>query len=89
MSQRFPVDGMSPIVEKWEETSSANVKKGMYNLSEDMEMEAKVAAMFTKSKLFEPQQQANPCSIINHLNIWWKNVPPFKQQEKCSGNKLT
>ena len=43
-----------------------------------------------KSKLF---QNLNNKPIlapsVSHLNIWWKNVPPFQQQEKCSGNKLT
>ncbi|RVW63881.1 hypothetical protein CK203_055705 [Vitis vinifera] len=43
-----------------------------------------------KSKLF---QNLNNKPIlapsVSHLNIWWKNVPPFQQQEKCSGNKIT
>ncbi|RVW97591.1 hypothetical protein CK203_046520 [Vitis vinifera] len=84
-----------------EEASSANVKRGMYNLSEDMEMKAKVAAMARKIeemelrkvhevKLFQNlNNQPILAPYVSHLNIWWKNVPPFRQQEKCLGNKLT
>ncbi|KAL6325123.1 hypothetical protein AAG906_022690 [Vitis piasezkii] len=91
MSQRFPVDGMSPITEKW----------GRGQFSKYMEMKAKVASMARKIEemelrkvhevqaISEPQQQANPCSICHHLNIWWKNVPPFQRRREMFGNKLT
>ena len=73
----------------------------MYNLSEDMEMKAKVAAMARKIEemelrkvhevqaISEPQQQANPCSICQSFEHMVEECPPFQQQEKCSGNKLT
>ncbi|KAL6323356.1 hypothetical protein AAG906_029363 [Vitis piasezkii] len=69
---------------------------GMYNLSEDMEMKAKVAAMARKIEEMElrkvhevqaiskPQQQANPCSIrsFEHMVEECPNIP---EQEKYSG----
>ncbi|RVW28992.1 Retrovirus-related Pol polyprotein from transposon 297 [Vitis vinifera] len=60
---------------------------GMYNLSEDMEMKAKVAAMARKIKemelrkvhevqaISEPQQQANPCSICQSFEHMVEECP--------------
>ncbi|RVW69409.1 hypothetical protein CK203_061795 [Vitis vinifera] len=42
---RCQEDGMSPTQEKWEDESSCKSKGGMYMLSEDMDMKAKVATI--------------------------------------------
>ncbi|RVW86622.1 hypothetical protein CK203_045659 [Vitis vinifera] len=74
---------------------------GMYNLSEDMEMKAKIAAMARKIEemelrkvhevqaISEPQQQANPCSICQSFEHMVEECPTIPAAEKCSGNKLT
>ena len=75
---------VSEVSRGWDEPNNREMGKrpfqqmsrgGMYNLSEDMEMKAKVAAMARKIEemewrkvhevkaISEPQQQANPCSI--------------------------
>ncbi|RVW88291.1 hypothetical protein CK203_038635 [Vitis vinifera] len=76
-------------------------KGGMYNLSEDMEMKAKVAAMARRIEemelrkvhevqaISEPQQPANPCSICQSFEHMVEECPTIQQQEKCLGNKLT
>ena len=75
---------VSEVSRGWDEPNNREMRKrpiqqmsrgGMYNLSEDMEMKAKVVAMARKIEemelrkvhevqaISEPQQQANPCSI--------------------------
>ena len=47
------MDGMSPITEKWGRGQFSKCQEGVYNLSEDMEMKAKVAAMARKIEEME------------------------------------
>ncbi|RVW30824.1 hypothetical protein CK203_106541 [Vitis vinifera] len=96
---RFPVDGMSPTKRNGEEASSANVKGGMYNLSEDMEMKAKVAAMARKIEemelrkvhevqaISEPQQQANPCSICQSFEHMVEECPTIPAAREMFGEQ--
>ncbi|KAL6325089.1 hypothetical protein AAG906_022656 [Vitis piasezkii] len=93
------VDGMSPITEKWGRGRSANVKRGMYNLSEDMEMKAKVATMARKIKemelrkvhevqaISEPQQQANPCSICQSFEHMVEECPTILAAREMFGEQ--
>ncbi|RVX04798.1 hypothetical protein CK203_025006 [Vitis vinifera] len=72
---------------------------GMYNLSEDMEMKAKVAAMARKIEemelrkvhevqaISEPQQQANPCSIYQSFEHMVEECPTIPAAREMFGEQ--
>ncbi|RVW78267.1 hypothetical protein CK203_055748 [Vitis vinifera] len=87
---------VSEVSRGWDEPNNREMGKGpvqqmsrggMYNLSEDMEMKAKVAAMARKIEemelrkvhevqaISEPQQQANPCSICQSFEHMVEECP--------------
>ena len=63
-----------------------NAKAGMYNLKEDDDVKAKLAAMTRRLEELELKRihevqavaeapvQVKLCPNINHLNIWWRNA---------------
>ncbi|RVW67227.1 hypothetical protein CK203_063302 [Vitis vinifera] len=71
----------------------------MYNLSEDMEMKAKVAAMARKIEemelrkvhevqaISEPQQQANPCSICQSFEHMVEECPTIPAAREMLGEQ--
>ncbi|RVW63866.1 Pol polyprotein [Vitis vinifera] len=78
-------------------------REGMYNLSEDMEMKAKVAAMARKIEkmelrkvhevqaISEPQQQANPCSIyqsFEHMVEECPTIPAAREMFREQANLI-
>ncbi|RVW62452.1 hypothetical protein CK203_060446 [Vitis vinifera] len=74
-------------------------KGGMYNLSEDMEMKAKVAAMARKIEemelrkvhevqaISEPQQPANPCSICQSFEHMVEECPTIPAVREMFGEQ--
>ncbi|RVW77412.1 Retrovirus-related Pol polyprotein from transposon 297 [Vitis vinifera] len=72
---------------------------GMYSLSEDMEMKAKVAAMARKIEemelrkvhevqaISEPQQQANPCSICQSFEHMVEECPTIPAAREMFGEQ--
>ncbi|RVW19482.1 hypothetical protein CK203_114076 [Vitis vinifera] len=87
---------VSEVSRGWDEPTNREMGKrpvqqmskgGMYNLSEDMEMKAKVAAMARKIEemelrkvhevqaISEPQQPANPCSICQSFEHMVEECP--------------
>ncbi|RVW77922.1 hypothetical protein CK203_048279 [Vitis vinifera] len=85
-------DGMSPNSRekgKFPSQPTQNPKGGMYVLSEDMDMKAKVATiarrleelelkkMHEVQAISETQAHVMPCTISNHVIMWPNNNAPY------------
>ncbi|RVW71969.1 hypothetical protein CK203_052544 [Vitis vinifera] len=67
----------------------------MYNLKEDDDMKAKLAAMTRRLEELELKRmhevqavaeapvQVKCVPIVNHLNIWWRSALQFQLKGKC------
>ncbi|RVW58169.1 hypothetical protein CK203_110686 [Vitis vinifera] len=99
---------VSEVSRGWDEPNNREMGKrpvqqmsrgGMYNLSEDMEMKAKVAAMARKIEemelrkvhevqaISEPQQQANPCSICQSFEHMVEECPTIPAAREMFGEQ--
>ncbi|RVW18363.1 hypothetical protein CK203_101106 [Vitis vinifera] len=99
---------VSEVSRGWDEPNNREMGKrpvqqmsrgGMYNLSEDMEMKAKVAAMARKIEemelrkvhevqaISEPQQQANPCSICQSFEHIVEECPTIPVAREMFGEQ--
>ena len=99
---------VSEVSRGWDEPNNREMGKGpfqqmsrggMYNLSEDMEMKAKVAAMARKIEemelrkvhevqaILEPQQQANPCSICQSFEHMVEECPTIPAAREMFGEQ--
>ncbi|KAL6321565.1 hypothetical protein AAG906_021804 [Vitis piasezkii] len=99
---------VSEVSRGWDEPTNREMGKrpvqqmsrgGMYNLSEDMEMKAKVAAMARKIEemelrkvhevqaISEPQQQANPCSICQSFEHMVEECPTIPAAREMFGEQ--
>ncbi|RVX03293.1 hypothetical protein CK203_020025 [Vitis vinifera] len=78
-----------PNSRNWKDESSCKSKGGMYMLSEDMDMKAKVATiarrleelelkkMHEVQAISETQAHAMPCTICHHVIMWPNNNAPY------------
>ena len=99
---------VSEVSRGWDEPTNREIGKrpvqqmskgGMYNLSEDMEMKAKVAAMARKIEemelrkvhevqaISEPQQPANPCSICQSFEHMVEECPTIPAAREMFGEQ--
>ncbi|RVW37062.1 hypothetical protein CK203_113137 [Vitis vinifera] len=99
---------VSEVSRGWDEPTNREIGKrpvqqmskgGMYNLSEDMEMKAKVAAMARKIEemelrkvhevqaISEPQQPANPCSICQSFEHMVEECPTIPAVREMFGEQ--
>eukprot|EP00261_Vitis_vinifera_P035822 XP_019077065.1 PREDICTED: uncharacterized protein LOC109122991 [Vitis vinifera] len=99
---------VSEVSRGWDEPNNREMGKmpvqqmsrgGMYNLSEDMEMKAKIAAMARKIEemelrkvhevqaISEPQQQANPCSIYQSFEHMVEECPTIPAAREMFGEQ--
>ncbi|RVW59871.1 hypothetical protein CK203_100563 [Vitis vinifera] len=99
---------VSEVSRGWDEPTNREMEKrpvqqmskgGMYNLSEDMEMKAKVAAMARRIEemelrkvhevqaISEPQQPANPCSICQSFEHMVEECPTIPAAREMFGEQ--